>query len=312
MMTYRTAALGLLIAAAVASAADAFVAPFSSSSASVVPGSRRQLSGPKQPLKAMAAAVVPNPFKRLPWNVEKERKREARRFKLERASLHRELGIVEDASYEEIVMATDTLIARAGDDLKQKIRIEVAKDKILQIRLNERLAGLAEISKDAKAQSRAELEGPDDLDDQTKKNVEWNTPLWMRGLVVKPDEKHRNKQLKLWGGVTFLGWAFVPAQDYIGRFTWLICVAQLTFRGMPTEMMENGGLGISFGGGSGAKSHRKVAWLLGLTTWIVGASLVYGLMPTWAKGQRWTGTLGFTLQNLIFGLVCSYLQPYKG
>lgn len=106
-----------------------------------------------------AAAAVPNPFKKLPWVAEKERQREARRLKLERAALHRELGIVEDASYEEIVAATDNLIAAAGGDIKQKIRIEVAKDKILQIRLNERLAGLASDNKDARAQSSFEREG---------------------------------------------------------------------------------------------------------------------------------------------------------
>jgi hypothetical protein len=107
----------------------------------------------------LAATAVPNPFKKLPWIAGKERQREARRMKLERARLHRELGIVEDASYEDIVAATDNLIAAAGDDVKQKIKIEVAKDKILQIRLNERLAGLTAASKDARAQSLAEVEG---------------------------------------------------------------------------------------------------------------------------------------------------------
>ena len=105
------------------------------------------------------ASPVPNPFKKLPWVAEKERQREARRFKLERARLHRELGIVEDATYEEIVQATDNLIAMAGSDVKQKIKIEVAKDKILQIRLNERLAGLASATDGARAQSSYEKDG---------------------------------------------------------------------------------------------------------------------------------------------------------
>lgn len=104
-------------------------------------------------------AAVPNPFKSLPWNVEKEKEKKARQLKLERSKLHRELGIAEDATYEEIVEATDNLIARAGDDLKRKIKIEVAKDKILQIRLNERLAGLAAASTEARAQSTFEVDG---------------------------------------------------------------------------------------------------------------------------------------------------------
>ena len=106
-----------------------------------------------------AAPSIPNPFKKLPWVAEKERLREARRLSQERAKLHRQLGIAEDATYEEIVAATDSLLAKAGDDLKQKVKIEVAKDKILQIRLNERLAGLAATSKEARAQSSYEVDG---------------------------------------------------------------------------------------------------------------------------------------------------------
>ena len=108
---------------------------------------------------SLSAAAVANPFKRLPWNVKKEKEREARRLKQERAQLHRQLGIAEDATYEEIVEATDGLIAQAGSDLKQKVKIEVAKDKILQIRLNERLAGLMMENKEARAMSNFEVEG---------------------------------------------------------------------------------------------------------------------------------------------------------
>lgn len=258
-----------------------------------------------------AAAAIPNPFKKLPWVAEKERQREARRMKLERARLHRELGIVEDATYEEIVQATDNLIAAAGDDIKQKIKIEVAKDKILQIRLNERLAGLASATEGARAQSSFEQEGGEEIIDAPKESKEWNAPLWTQGLIKKPDAEYRMQQMKLWGFITLVGAAFPPAQDYMNRFTWLVCVAQLRFRGMPKEMREGGGLGVSFGGGRGAK-HGKVAWLLGVSIWLAGATLVYGFMPAWAKGRRWTGTLGFTMQNLIYGVACSYLQPYKG
>jgi hypothetical protein len=108
---------------------------------------------------AAAVANRNNPFKRLPWNVRKEKEREARRFQQERVALHRQLGIAEDASYEEIVRATDSLIQKAGSDIKQKVKIEVAKDKILQIRLNERLAGLARANTEARAMSSYEVDG---------------------------------------------------------------------------------------------------------------------------------------------------------
>lgn len=146
-----------------------------------------------------------------------------------------------------------------------------------------------------------------------KKAKEWNAPQWTQGLVVPPDADHIKKEVRIWGIITLIGLALPPAQDYLGRFTWLVCSAQLTFRGMPQEMQDRGGMGMGFNmGGSGGKGHRKVAFALGIATWIVGATLVYSLIPSWARGQRWTGTLGFALQNLIFGLACSYLHPYKG
>ena len=108
---------------------------------------------------SLRAAAVSNPLSKLPWNVERERQRAARKLKVERNELHRQLGIAEDATYEDIVSATDALIAKAGADLKAKVKIEIAKDKILQIRLNERLAGLTTGTKDARAQSRFEQQG---------------------------------------------------------------------------------------------------------------------------------------------------------
>ena len=146
-MNYLLLCLGLW-----ASSASAFVLPRTTST--VVPSTTTQLHA------ALAAApAIPNPFKKLPWNVKKEQERQKRRLAKERATLHRQLGIAEDATYEEIVQATDFLIAQAGDNLKEKIKIEVAKDKILQIRLNERLAGLAAENKEARAQSSFEVEG---------------------------------------------------------------------------------------------------------------------------------------------------------
>jgi hypothetical protein len=141
--------LAALSAAALFCTATAFVAPATL---------RTNYYAPTTSLRA-AAVSISNPFKKLPWNVRKEKEREARRFKQERAVLHRQLGIAEDASYEEIVIATDSLIARAGSDLKAKVKVEIAKDRILQIRLNERLAGLSSENRDARSMSRFEDEG---------------------------------------------------------------------------------------------------------------------------------------------------------
>lgn len=138
-------------------------------------------------------------------------------------------------------------------------------------------------------------------------------PQWTQGLVVAPDRAHAVGQLRLWGLITALGTVLPPAQEYMQRFTWLVCVAQLTFRGMPKEMRESGGMGMNFNSGSGGGGgHRKVAFALGVGTWIVGSVIAYGLLPKWARSQRWTNTVAFAVQNMVFGLVSSYLQPYKG
>jgi hypothetical protein len=131
---------------------------FAPTSTSTVLSPRTVVASPLFAAK-LALPIPPNLFKKLPWNVQKEQQRLARKMKLEQATLHRELGIAEDATYEEIVEATDALIMRAGSDLKRKIQIEVCKDKILQIRLNARLKGLAKASTDARAQSTFESEG---------------------------------------------------------------------------------------------------------------------------------------------------------
>ena len=158
------------------SSASAFVPPSSTSTNSVLlAASSRSSASASQfrrtsfnaPQKSsstlyttsLQAAPVPNPFKKLPWNVEREQRRKARKLRLDRSALHRELGIAEDATYEEITAATDALIAAADGDLKRKIQIEVAKDKILQIRLNERLAGLSDVSTEVRAQSSYEVSG---------------------------------------------------------------------------------------------------------------------------------------------------------
>jgi len=95
--------------------------------------------------------ALPNPLKKLPWNVAKEREREARRLKQEGAQLYRDLGVAEDATFEEIQEATATLLARYEGDLKKKVKVEITKDKIMQLRLNQRLGGMMRENKDARA-----------------------------------------------------------------------------------------------------------------------------------------------------------------
>jgi hypothetical protein len=156
--------------------------------------------------------------------------------------------------------------------------------------------------------------GSVDEDDVPKKkgSKEVSAPSWTKGLIVKPDRAHLVAEFRLWGIITLLGAGFPPAQEYLARFTWLICAGRLIFRGMPKEMREGGGMGYNFSSGSGGGGHRKVGFGLAVLTWIVGATLSNILMPSWARHQRWAGTVAFTMQNCIFLLATCYLQPYKG
>lgn len=143
----------------------------------------------------------------------------------------------------------------------------------------------------------------------------WTPPLWTQGLIVKPDEKHLQYQTKLWGALTLMGLGLPPVIPYMGKFNWLICVAQLMYRGMPEADRERGGMGLNFGGGdssSRSKGHRKVAFALGFSIWALGSLLLYSAMPTFVKGQRWEPLLMYTIQNGFFFVASCYLQPYKG
>ena len=161
MLRFSFATLPILVAALSVESSLAFSTSASSALASsaIRRGAVALAAATQTTQSSSSSSLLPNPFKKLPWNVKKEQERQARRMKQDRAKLHRQLGIAEDATYEEIVAATDHLIAAAGSDMKQKVQIEVAKDKILQHRLNERLAGLQAESKEARAMSNYEVEG---------------------------------------------------------------------------------------------------------------------------------------------------------
>jgi len=300
---HRIAALLLVVATAVSAFAPQ-------------PAQQKSLHTPLRATKLAAVPNVPNPFQQLPWNVERAQKSKERKLKLERSRLHRELGIAEDATYEEINEATEKMIALSEGDLKRKIQIEVVKDKILQIRLNERLAGLTSeiVTKDAKAQSGFEADG-NKLQEQMaeaaqNRKKEWNAPAWTKGLIVKPDQAQIKGQVRLWGILSLIGLALPPFISYSNRFTWLVCIAQLSFRGMPKSEGGGGGVAMQFGS-AGGKKHIKVAWLIGLAVSFAGGILTYGLMPAWAKGQRFTPIAVYTMRNFIYGVACCYFQPYK-
>jgi len=261
-------------------------------------------------LKMAQRAVIPNPFKSLPWTVKKEKEREARRLKFESASLHRELGITEDATYEEITEVTQKLIAKAdaASDIKKKIKVEVAKDRILQIRLNERLAGL-KMTNEALAQSRLEEEDEEeedpDFDDSPK---EWRVPKWADGIIKKPDEAWRNRQLKCWGGLSFMCIVLPPMADKALFMNWLLAAGQVGFRGMGENLEAH----YNPLQGRRNKPHQRTAVLLALLVWIVLRVWVSNLKNVTSMfGPKYIAVTEVCIMNVFLGIFTAYTQTYK-
>ncbi len=107
---------------------------------------RQPLTGQTRSLSLQSSLTalpsLPNPYKNLPWVTERERIRQERSITHDNAALFRELGLPEDATYEEVKAKTDHLIDLAEGDVKKKIRVEVARDKIYAMRLKERVTGV--------------------------------------------------------------------------------------------------------------------------------------------------------------------------
>jgi hypothetical protein len=258
------------------------------------------------------APTIPNPLKALPWNVKKEQEREARRLKTESAKLHRELGIADDATFEEIQQVTNSLIAQAEveGDVKKKIKVEVAKDRIMQIKLNERMAGLTELTDDAKAQSRLEEADEDeDLAPEEKPDRSLKMPGFLDGLIQKPDEAWRNKQLKVFGIMTLVCWVLPPMAERIIMFNWLPAAGQIGRRGMSDNIEAD----FNPYAGKRSQPHQRTAILLSLALWMtlkVWTAMLGNIKMMF--GARYAIVIEATLMNLGLGLFTAYAQTYKG
>jgi len=265
---------------------------------------------PKTVLKMGQKATIPNPFKSLPWNVKKELERESRRYKMESASLHRELGISEDATFEEITEVTQKLIKAANEegDVKKKIKAEIAKDRIMQIRLNERLAGLTQLTDDAKAQSRRE-EAEEEEDDMEldEKPKEWRVPRFAEGLIKKPDAAWRNRQIKVFGGMSLLSFILPPMANVCLMLNGYLAAGQVSRRGMAKEIGEY----TPFRGGK-TKSHQKTAVLLSFGFWVVLRVWVMQLGKIkYVFGARYVPVVEVCIMNFFLGFFVAYTQTYK-
>jgi len=248
------------------------------------------------------AAAISNPLKKLPWNVAKEREREERRLKQEGAKLYRDLGVAEDATFEEIQEATANLLAKYGDDLKKKVKVEITKDKIMQLRLNQRLGGMMKENKDA----RASVYLQEDAEEYKSRPKEWQPPKWTKGLVVKPNQVWRDNCVIFFGGLAALG-IFLPKQaDGLRLISFLLSAAFMAQRGTPEAETGTGMRGK-------VGKHTFLAFGLAFVIYLFVASMASAIAATIPGLDQSNFFFGF--QNLIvsigMGLATAYLQPYK-
>eukprot|EP00547_Thalassionema_nitzschioides_P001321 CAMPEP_0194199566 /NCGR_PEP_ID=MMETSP0156-20130528/541_1 /TAXON_ID=33649 /ORGANISM="Thalassionema nitzschioides, Strain L26-B" /LENGTH=323 /DNA_ID=CAMNT_0038924483 /DNA_START=161 /DNA_END=1132 /DNA_ORIENTATION=+ len=260
------------------------------------------------PIKTITAPYD-NLMAMLPWNARRLEDRKARKIRRDIAKLHREMGIPEDAPYEDLQAATDRLIMAAGQDIKKRLKVEKAKDEILHLRLSERMAGLASVTTEAKSQTTYERQGAAEAKEEKRKSRP--VPQWRDGIVVKPDEKWLKRTIAIWG--TFIIIPFLNGgggTPVLTIFQMVFLAGQLMWRGVPKE--QQGGGNFRPRSGTIGFAHQKVTWLLSFGIFLTGKLLGYCLVPPpIAKSVKATALWSWTLECGMFCAANLYLQPYK-
>jgi len=251
----------------------------------------------------MAVLGISNPLKKLPWNVRKENEREERRLKVESSKLYRKLGIPADATFEEIQEATQNLLASC-DDIKERVKIEIIKDKILQLRLNQRLGGLLKESKEARATGYLQ----EDAIKYEKRGKEWEPPAWTRGLIVKPNEQWRDTCVIFYGTIAALGFFLPTAANGLQFFSFILCAGLMAQRGAPKA---EPGMGMSFGDRVG--SHTFLAFGLAFVIFVLTSAFTNAFLKSIYSIAN--NPIADSIQTIIvstsMGLATAFLQPYR-
>ena len=257
----------------------------------------------------LGSLSVPNPFKKLPWNVERERQAEARRLRQQAAILYRELGVPEDASYEDIVAATDALIAKADGDIKKKVKAEITKDKILQLRLQQRMSGqIGEVSA-----ARMERTIKADAEELARKKAGGvRIPKWIPRGIVKPstDETEQRNNLLIYGGLLFFALVSPESSDPLKFIGTCLFIFKCMSRGMPSYSRNSPPP-------PNATKHYLTAFLSGFVFYILTNGLSKFIMhqffnPAIPEQLALIKQLQFLVICPIYWWISNNIQFYKG
>jgi len=177
-----------------------------------------------------------NLYKKLPWNVRREQERHARQLRRDAAQLYRELGIPEDATFEDINEATEALKRKYRDNLKKQIKIDIIKDKIMQLRLEQRMGGLVGESREARADTALTKSA---AAYRRKKSVEFTPPKWTRGLVVKPNSTWRDTCVTVYASLAVIGLVFTGTAGGMSFASFIMGTGLMGSRGARDEFNPN-------------------------------------------------------------------------
>jgi len=253
----------------------------------------------------LSMVSIPNPLKKLPWNVQKEKEREERRLKQEGAKLYRELGIAEDCTFEELKETTDKLLLKYDGDIKKKIKVEISKDKILQIRLNQRMGGMVAETNDARANAYLN----DEADEFKGRPERRQLPKWLRGIIVKPSRAWRDKIIIYFGAVAFLGLLSPKIAENLKLLTLFFACAFMSGRGTTDE----GGGGDSLYRVGKAGIYTIVAIGISVIAFAIIGSVSTGIARSipGMEASNFFEQFDNILTCIGMGLVTAYFQPYN-
>lgn len=282
-------------------------------------------------ISAVPISKLPNPYQNLPWVTEREEKRKQRRLTHDNAALFRELGLPEDATYEDVASKTKHLIALTeelpkNEGIKKRIKIEIARDKIYQIRLNERISGVRAEQEDAARVSKLEEEGveglaamtSDNIDDIIKPKQKLRIPIvsglieYAQSVFAPPDEAWRKRQITIWGLSTLVCLIVPTLTEGFARINWLPAGGMMGYRGMPGMGADAEG-GFNPYRGKRNKKHQVQAMGIAIFAWVMARSLaetVVSKVPAMAasRSAEW---FRFAIVQASLGTLVSYIQTYK-
>lgn len=118
---------------------------------------------------------------------------------MEADEAYRMLGLGEDSTYDEIEVAFQELSAKYGDDIKRKIRLQVAKDEILDDRLRQSMKDLTA----GKLKGKAPI-NPRELQLDKGPQPRFKIPAFAEGFMELPTKQYLLKNAGVFGVIGLL------------------------------------------------------------------------------------------------------------